>query len=137
MHKKIGFILILLLICSVLPVMSQDTTTQEDKYSTVNVMIQRITDCRLGVIVEYYYGVKLIRSYFPNHFFSKKWAVKVVENDTHISPQMNIIYKNFKPLRVKLYLQTNVSSPTYRYLEYVSPEIEEKFKNAKMEFVFD
>ena len=133
--NKLRIILIVLLFSSLTFIYGQDTgAEQNDKYTTQNIMLTRITECRYGLILEYFSGVDLKTSYIPNKFFIDGTAVKIVENDTNISPQMNIIYKNLKPFKVKLYLATNVASLTYRYMDFVSSEIAEKFKVEGLTF---
>lgn len=136
MNKKI--ILALLFIFSISILSAQESNTEnEDKFSVVNVMLTRITDCRYGMILEYFHGIKLKKVYIPNQFLIDGRAIKVVENDVRVSPQMNIIYKNFEPFKVKLYLAKDISNLTYQFIDYVPPELAEKFNITELTFDFE
>lgn len=129
--KKI-FILCIICILSFSYIHAQDNGGGEeanDKYSVENYMVKRITSCKYGYIVEYFFesyaNVRTV--YIPFKFFTDGSATRIEEENENIAPQMNIVYKNFKPYRIKLYFPLKKSSLKYRFLPVTSDAIRDEF----------
>ncbi len=99
-----------------------------DKYSAMPFMISQIFECSEGVVVKYITDKGDIKTtYLPFKFFRDGTVVRVTENDTKISPQMSVVFKNLKQFKVKLYLAENQSNNVYRIIDTVTPTLREKF----------
>lgn len=133
MAKKIAILFVLFSFCIV--AYSQETTenSTQDKYTVNNYMISRIFQCPEGLIVNYIDNKKEKILYIPNRFFREKKAFRFPENDAKVSPQMNVVLKNKKPEKVKLYLSNQEISSTYRYIDVISKEMYEKFQSDEIE----
>jgi hypothetical protein len=134
MLVKTRLLALILILCAYGVLFAQDKKSDEpqDKYTTVNIMLTQITATKLGSIVQYFGKDELKLLYIPDDFYNKNIAVNVWENDTKISPQMNVVYKNLKPFRVKIYIPKNASSLTYRYKELLTDEEKDKFKTSEI-----
>ena len=137
MYRKMFVFILMLVVCSV-GAFAQETTSEEgkekDKYTVNNYMIKRVFQCREGLIINYFdrdHSVKVL--YVPNKFFREKKAFRFTENDDTIAPQMNVVLKNKKAETIKLYLSDKHSNLVYRYAEFVSPEVAEKFNIDEIE----
>lgn len=136
MIKKI--VIALLMLCMV-TIYAQDKPASEendDKYTVVNIMLNQIFQCSEGLILKYRANNENKIAYIPNKFFRQRIAVKVDEEDTNISPQMNLILKNGKPHRVKLYLASKASNMTYRLMEFVTADTRSKFKMDELQIEY-
>lgn len=106
----------------------------KDKYTAQNYLVSRIIDTPLGKIVEYYpdgsFEGKML--YLPSKFFNDGSAVVVNETNTNISPQMNVIFKNGKPFRAKLYINPTASDARNKYIEVLSNSIREGFQTEEL-----
>lgn len=123
--KKIVVLLVLLLAFNTLVLNSQQDT---DKYSAVNLMIYKVYFTNMGMIIDYILVNEIKTLYLPNKFFTDGIAVKIIENDSRATPQMNVIYKNKEPFKVKIYIPSDPGGETYKLLDYLTPDIIEKFK---------
>jgi len=121
--------LVILLILTVYLMSGQVATT--DKMTTVNIMISTIYSTSMGMIIEYYSDNKLRECYLPNSFFEDRTVVKILEDNPHISPQMNIIYRNNEPYKVKLYVPSNPNGLTYQAIPFLSDDKVQMFNNTK------
>lgn len=137
MYRKILIFILAFAVCSV-GAFAQETSdeekNEEDKYTVNNYMIKKVLQCSEGLIVNYFdrdHSVKVL--YVPNKFFREKKAFRFTENDETVAPQMNVILKNKKADTVKLYLSDNHSDSVYRYAEFISPEVAEKFNVDEIE----
>ena len=107
------------------------------KITTVNVMIYRIYSTRMGMVVEYFAGDNIKTTYFPNSFFMNKTVVKIIEDDYSITPQMNVVYKDQVPYKIKLYVPPIYDGYIYRIIEFMPDDLVEKFKaTTKLEVEF-
>ncbi|OHD18114.1 MAG: hypothetical protein A2086_05600 [Spirochaetes bacterium GWD1_27_9] len=137
MINQIKIITLFVFIFSCGLLFSEDTKKEpEDKYTTMNIMLTKIVDTSKGVIIEYFAGDQLTYTYLPDDFFKSGMAVRVWEDDRNISPQANVVFKNLKPFKVKLYIPRNASSLIYRYKEFLTDEEKDKFKVTDLEFKF-
>lgn len=129
---KLGkFLLIILVLSFFTPlILSSQPMDENLKITTANVMIYRVFITRMGFVVEYYSGDKLRRTYLPNSFIMNKTVVKIIEDDAKITPQMNVIYKNEVPFKIKLYIPSVYDGYTYQIIETMSDDLVEKFKNT-------
>jgi hypothetical protein len=135
MKIKQLFLIILVLIIN-LSIYSQ-TTPQEDKYTSINIMVNTVTTTELGNIVEYFAGGKFRQLFLPTKFYFGGIAVKVVEDDPHIAPQMSVIYKNLVPVKVKIYMPAYPVGYKYPVIPYLSKELIDKFNSTnKIEIQF-
>lgn len=132
-RKKLMYIITLLLITLTF---SFSQGTKEDKYTTINVMISKVYSTSKGLIIEYFSSGKKRQTYLPNKFFDEGIAVKVIAENTSMTPQMNIIYRNLEPYKVKIYLPRFFDSITYQVMGFMTKEHIEKFKVDKLIFVF-
>ncbi|HOV13376.1 MAG TPA: hypothetical protein PK771_03740 [Spirochaetota bacterium] len=137
MIKKIT-ILFFILIFSFGYVYSQDAKKdeQKDKFTTMNIMLTQVIDTPKGVILEYYAKDDIQYTYLPDRFFEESMAVRVWENDTTISPQANVVFKNGEQFKVKIYMPKNASSLIYRLKDFLSDKEKEAFKVKELKFVF-
>ncbi len=137
MNKKL-VVLILVFIFAFVSLYSQGTKKdeQEDKFSTMNVMLTQIIDTPKGVIVEYYAKDEIQYTYIPNKFFEESIAVRVWENDTSISPQANVVFKNGEQFKVKIYMPKNTSSLVYRMKDFLNEKEKEAFNTKELKFTF-
>jgi|GEM_PF-1647397 len=119
------FILIFSSLC-----FAQENDSQA-KYTAVNFMVERIYFTRLGLIVYYYAEGRFQYLYLPNKFFNDGIAIKIKEGDGKITPQMSIIFKNFEPVKVKLYVPFVFDGPRYRIMDYLTKTIEDKFNSTE------
>ena len=133
--NKLKILAVLILLLCPAALFAQDDA-DNSKYTTQNVILSRVTECRYGIIIDYFSGTEMKTAYIPNKFFISGKAVKIPENDTNISPQMNIIYKDLQPFRVKLYIATKISNLTYQYMDFVSADIAAKFQIDELTFEF-
>jgi hypothetical protein len=134
MLNKVKLIIICLFVFSSMIIYSQDNKPKEseNKYSTVNIKFEKITDTRYGVILEYF-GKEVYRTiYLSDYLFQNNIAVKVWEEDYNVAGQANVVYKDGKPFRIKIYVPRNASDLTYRFKEYVTDEEKEKFKSKEL-----
>jgi len=105
-------------------------SSSQEKFSTVNIMLKRINFTNLGLIIEYFSGGIVREAYLPHKLFNEGIAVKVVDEDSRTTPQMNIIYKNGEQFKVKIYLPTYPLGPDYPLKDYLTQDIIDKFKNT-------
>ncbi len=134
MKKILSSILFVLFLCPLLFSQSQNNS-KNDKYSSVNVIVQTIWSTKMGIVVDYYLDGEILSAYIPNKYFDDKTVIRIYEDNSQISPQMNIIYKNLEPFRVKLYVPTNPYGPKYKVIEIMPNDLIDKFKNTtKLEF---
>ena len=126
---KTRILIIILIILTTIPVNSQQDK-KEDKFSSVNLIIKKVTSTELGFIAEYYAGGKFRELYLPAKFFLSGIAIKINEDDPNIAPQMNIIYKNLVPIRVKIYVPTIMIGIKYPALEVLPKEMIDKFNST-------
>jgi hypothetical protein len=131
MIKGLRYIAVLLLFCS-LSAYSQDTKGTEDKITSTNIIPLVITDTHLGSIIQYYQGVDMKYLYVPSEFFISGKAVRVYMDSSDLTPQINVIFKNEKAFRMKIYMPRNASSLTYRYKDVLTDEEIEKFKTKEI-----
>ena len=127
---KIFRLLLIVCILSVCLALYPQATQQEDKYTSVNIMVSKVTSTELGYIVQYYAGGKFRELYLPTRFFFNGLAVKVVEESPQIAPQMSIIYKNLAPLKVKLYMPSNPEGLQYPAIEFMPKDMTDKFNST-------
>ena len=125
--KLIYIFILILLISSSLS--GQAATT--DKMTTINVMISTIYSTSLGLIIEYYSDGKMRECYLPNSFFEDRTVVKVLEDDPNISPQMNVVYRNNEPYKIKLYVPTYPNGLTYQAIPFLPDDKIQLFNNTK------
>ncbi len=112
--------------------LSAYSQSPKDKMSTKNYAINMIYTTQLGWIIDYndYGSSKQI--FLKSSFFRDGTAVRVAEDDT-IAPQMNLVYKNLKPFKLKIYVPVNVESRSYiRTIDILSPEMVEKFQAKEL-----
>ncbi len=124
MVKRISIMVVFLMVITIF--MTAQTDNQ-DKFTTMNVMIGKIFFTSYGWIVEYSAGGKIRQAYLPNKFFDTGIAVKIPDDYSNTTPQMNIIYKNKEQLKVKIYVPTYPIGYKYPLLEYLSKEIIDSF----------
>ncbi|MBN2546233.1 MAG: hypothetical protein JXB50_10585 [Spirochaetes bacterium] len=133
MIKKTSMVIIFLIAISFF-ISSQ--SGDQDTYSTMNIMIGKIYFTTYGLIVEYSSGGKIREAYLPNKFFNEGIAIKIPDDNSNTTPQMNIIFKNKEQLKVKIYMPTLPIGYKYPLLEYVSKEIIDNFnKQEKLNIV--
>jgi hypothetical protein len=135
--KKIIYI-ILIVVFAMSLTYAQDAKKRDDsKYSCVNVMLSKVYFTRVGLILEYFTGNQMRQTYLPNKFFEQGMAIKVVDNDQKTTPQMNVMYKDLQPYKVKIYMPLAQDGLTYQIIEFMTKEQEDKFTNAdKLVFNF-
>jgi hypothetical protein len=127
---KIKSIYIFILIVLISSFLSGQTATA-DKMTTVNVMISTIYSTNMGLIIEYYSDGKMRECYMPNSFFEDRTVVKIIEDNPTIAPQMNVVYKNNEPYKVKLYVPTYPNGLTYQAIPYLPDDKVQLFNNTK------
>ena len=127
---KLGKILIIVIILSFFtPLIILPQENLDDiKITTTNIMIYRIFQTRMGLVIEYIAGSRYRRTYFPNSFIMNKTVIKIVEDDYSITPQMNVVYKNGEPYKVKLYIPPVADGYIYQLIEFMPDDLIEKFK---------
>jgi hypothetical protein len=128
---KVKLAVILLLTAFIFNNISAQEIKETDKVTTVNIMIGTIYSTRLGYIIEYYWADKYRELYVPNAFFENRTVVKVYENNESISPQMNIVFKNSEPYKIKLYIPTSPNGFTYQVLQVLPDDKAQIFNNTK------
>lgn len=129
---NVKYLAVILLIISLsVCAFSQEADEDSDKYTTQNVIITTIYSTEMGQIVEYNANNKKQTAYLPHRFFEEGIAVNIIERDGTLTPQMNIVYKNWQQYRVKIYIAPVLLGPTYKVMDYLPPAIQEKFKNTK------
>lgn len=131
--RKLYIVLIILIVVIGI---SYAQNKDDNKYTTKNVMLKTIYTCKKGLIVEYFAGGKNRQIYLPNKFFDDGKAVRVIDDDGRATPQMNIIYKNLEPMKVKVYTPTLYTGITYQVIEFLSKEQEEAFETDELKFDF-
>jgi hypothetical protein len=135
MAKYILAALVLLTICMV-PVNGQANDDSGDKFTSVNVMLSTVYTTKLGMILEYYSSQKIQQTYLPNQFFIDGRALKVYEDNSNLTPQINIIYKNQKPYKVKIYVPSKPYGLTYRTISFITEELRKGFAVSDLKFEF-
>jgi len=106
-------------------------SSDQDKYSTMNIMIGKIYFTTYGLIVEYSSGGKVRQAFLPTKFFNTGIAIKIPDDNSNTTPQMNIIFKNKEQLKVKIYMPTYPIGYKYPLLEYLSKEIIDSFNKQE------
>ena len=129
MVRKNALIIIILLMIVTVSLLAQDSVN-EDKYTTVNIMIKTVYSTSMGLIIEYYSRGKIRRLYLPNKFFNEKTAVRIKEDAAFMTPQMNIVFKNKEAYKVKLYMPTYIDGFTYQVINFMTNELIEKFNST-------
>lgn len=130
MKNKFFLIVILLFILGSTGIFAQDSLPI-DKYDTKNIMLASIIYTKLGLILVYYIEDVAKEAYIPFQFFRDGRAKQVAENSSIITPQANIIYKNGRPFKIKIYIPTKSTGGTaYKLMDAIPDDIKEKFKNT-------
>ncbi len=129
MRNKICFFIILVSIFVSINISAEDSIPI-DTYDMRNIMLSSIIYTKMGLILVYYVDDVAKESYIPFEFFRDGRAKQVVEDSYMITPQANIIYKNGKPFKVKIYVPSKTSGTAYKLIDALSDEVQEKFKNT-------
>ncbi|HOJ65146.1 MAG TPA: hypothetical protein PLE45_12085 [Spirochaetota bacterium] len=129
MKNRFFLIFIFLLIAGFNSLFSEDSIPI-DKYDTKNIMLSSIIYTKLGLILVYYVDDIAKEAYVPFEFFRDGRAKQVIEDDIMVTPQANIIYKNGKPFKVKIYVPTKTRGTAYKLMDAMPEDIKEKFKNT-------
>lgn len=128
---KLGKILIVFVIISFFsPLLLQPQATLDDKITTINLFIVTIYTTNMGLIIDYYSGNRIRTTYLPNRFFEDKTVVKIIENNYLLTPQMNVVYRNTEPYKIKLYMPDWFDGDTYQILSSLPQNVVDKFKNT-------
>ena len=129
---KIRFAVMLMIITLFFSgVISAQVAGENDKVTTVNIMISTIYSTNKGLIVEYYADGKFMECYLPHWFFDQRIVVKVLEDNPQISPQMNVVYKNGEPYKIKLYVPTVTNGWDYQVIEHLPDDKAKIFDSTK------
>ena len=111
-----------------------DNISKDTKFTTINFLISQITDTPEGTILEYRTEYKSFLStlYIPHSVFQTKKAIKVVSNTPSVRNQMNLILRDGKPDRLKVYVPPiNHSSSKFLYKNVLSQEDRNEFAKIK------
>lgn len=133
MFKKLFILSILLISVCQFSVFSEESVPI-DTFFTRNIMIDTVIYTNKGIILNYYSDNKPKQSYLPNSFFLDGKAKQVVDNDRSTTPQANVIFKNGKAFKVKLYVPKNAFCGRYKVVDVLSEEQKEKFKVEELIF---
>lgn len=133
MIKKLFILSILLLSVCQFSVFSEESIPI-DTFFTRNIMIDTVIYTNKGIILNYYSENNFRQTYLPNSFFLDGKAKQVVDNDRSTTPQANVIFKNGKPFKIKLYVPKNAFGGRYKVVDVLSEEQKEKFKTEDLIF---
>ncbi len=106
----------------------------DTKFTTINFLIASITDTPQGTIVEYRteYNLSLSTAYIPLSVFASKKVIKIVSNTAAVRNQMNLILKDGKPDRLKMYVPpANFGSTKFKYKTSLSKDEKDEFAKVK------
>ncbi|HOF00220.1 MAG TPA: hypothetical protein PK385_03640 [Spirochaetota bacterium] len=131
--KKLFILPILLLSVCQFSVFSEESIPI-DTFFTRNIMIATVIYTNRGIILNYYIDNKPRETYLPNAFFINGKAKQVIDEDRSTTPQANVIFKNGKAFKIKLYVPKNAFGGRYKVIDVLSEEQKEKFKTEELIF---
>lgn len=133
MLKKSWLILIIIFVVGTFGLVAEDSIPI-DSFFTRNIMLNSIVYTNQGIILVYYSNNEVRQSYLPFKFFDDGRVKMVIDDDLSASLQANVIFKNGKPFKVKVYTTKKTDGPGYRVMDILNDEIKEKFKIEDLAF---